>query len=119
MTKPKKWHEVYPYGTKEGDEESKVFRALSRNQKYAYRGTPAIVKATGLTRERVEEIIDKYATQFNPPLICAHPENDDHWGYWECCDYEEEDARSISKKDMDRRINKHLGGGKYLPKDHE
>ena len=109
MTKPKKWYDVYPYGTKEGDEEAKVFRALSRHHKFDFRSTGAIVSATGLSRDRVEEIIDKYAN-YNPPLIYPHPTNDDHWGYWERCEDEvlKDDKRSISKKDKDGRIDKHL-----------
>src|SRR4051812_41027425 len=69
MVKPKKWHEIYPYGTKTGDDEAKVFRALSRHAKFDWRSTGAIVKATGLTREKVEEIIDKYVNKVKPPLI--------------------------------------------------
>ena len=109
MNIPKKWHEVYPYGTKEGDEEAKVFRALSRDSKYEYRAIPAIVKSTGLSRERVEEVIDKYATQYDPPLIHAHPSQEDHWGYWErCVDDLKKDDKSITNQDKDNRINKHL-----------
>lgn len=107
---PKKWHEVYPYGTKEGDEEAKVFRALSRHQKYDYRSTGAIQQATGLSQQRIEEIIDKYMNHFNPPLIVAHPTNEDHWAYWERCpDQLKKDRRNISQKEQDRRVDKHLG----------
>lgn len=107
--KPKKWTEVYPYGTKEGDQEAKFFRAIARNQKYDYRSVSALIKETGLTRERVEEIIDKYS-KFNPPLLYPHPSNEDHWGYWERCpDQLHSDKRNISQKDQDNRVNKHLG----------
>ena len=111
MDKPKKWTEVYPYGTKEGDEESKVFRALARHSKFDFRSTGAIVKATGLSRERVEEIIDKYVNKIKPPLIYSHPTNEDHWGYWERCpEVLNEDKRSVSKKDKDKRVEKHISG---------
>lgn len=111
MTQPKKWHEVYPYGTKEGDEEAKVFRSLSRHSKYDWRSTGAIVKDTGLTRERVEEIIDKYVNKVRPALIYAHPSNEDHWGYWERVpDVLKKDNRNISAKDKDSRVDKHLTG---------
>lgn len=107
--KPKKWTEVYPYGTKEGDEEGKFFRALARHAKYEYRSVGALVKDTGLTRERVEEIIDKYANRVQPPLVYAHPSNEDHWGYWERCpDRLQSDKRNISQKDQDNRVKKHL-----------
>ena len=111
MDKPKKWTEVYPYGTKQGDEEAKVFRALARHQKFDYRRTGAIVKDTGLSRERVEEIIDKYVNKVNPPLIYPHLTNEDHWGYWERCpDVLKKDKRNTSDKDKDNRIDKHISG---------
>lgn len=126
MSKPKKWTEVYPYGTKEGDEEAKFFRALARHPKYDYRSTGAIIKATNLPRNRVEEIIDKYVNKVTPPLLFAHPSNDDHWGYWERCeDRLDGDKRDISKKDKDNRIDKHLGsspsvvGGTNLAADND
>lgn len=111
MTKPKKWSEVYPYGTKEGDEEAKFFRALARHQKYDYRSIPQLIKVTGLSRERIEEIIDKYTNRYNPPLVYAHPQNEDHWAYWERCqDQLKSDNRNISQKDQDKRVDKHLTG---------
>lgn len=107
---PKKWTEVYPYGTKEGDEEAKFFRCLARHPKYDYRSISQMVKDTGLTRERIEEIIDKYANKFTPPLVYPHPSNEDHWGYWERCkDQLKTDKRNISDKDQDNRVKKHLG----------
>lgn len=112
MMKPKKWTEVYPYGTKEGDEEAKFFRALARHSKYDYRSTSALIKATGLDRERIEEIIDKYTSRFDPALIYPHPSNEDHWGYWERCqDQLRSDNRNISQRDQDDRVDKHLRGG--------
>lgn len=115
MEQPKKWYDVYPYGTKEGDEEAKVFRCLSRHAKYDWRSTGAIVKATGLTRERVEEIIDKYVNKVKPPLIYSHPTNEDHWGYWERVpEVLKKDDRNISTKDKDGRIGKHLSGADFI-----
>lgn len=111
MIKPKKWTDIYPYGTKEGDEEAKVFRALARHAKFDYRSTGAIVKATGLTRERVEEIIDKYHNKIQPPLIYPHNTNEDHWGYWERVpEVLKTDKRSISDKDKDNRIDRQISG---------
>ena len=48
---PKKWTEIYPYGTKEGDEESKFFRALARHNKFDYRSTIAI--STAVTESEI------------------------------------------------------------------
>lgn len=109
MDKPKKWTEVYPNGTKEGDEEAKFFKALARHPKYDWRSTGAIVKASGLPQDRVEEIIDKYVNM-TPPLVFPHPKNDAHWGYWERVpDMLKDDNRDLSTKDKDNRIGKHLG----------
>ena len=58
--KPKKWTDVYPVGTKEGDEEARFFRSLARHPKYDWRSTAAISKESGLSPKRVEEIIAKY-----------------------------------------------------------
>lgn len=112
MSKPKKWTEVYPQGTKEGDEEAKFFKALARNPKWDWRSTSAIVKGSGLNRDRVEEIIDKY-TRCNPPLIYPHPSNEDHWGYWERDEVAKTiptDDGSISKVDKSNRIDDYLDG---------
>lgn len=109
MQKPKKWTQVYPYGTAEGSDESKFFQCLARNPKYEYQSTKMIVTETGLSEERVEEIIDKYATKFDPPLVYPHPTQDNHWGYWERCeDRLDDDKRSISSKEKDNRIDRHL-----------
>jgi hypothetical protein len=111
MDKPKKWFDVYPYGSKQGDEEAKVFRALSRHAKFDWRSTGAIVKATGLSRERVEEIIDKYVNKVKPALIYAHPSNEDHWGYWERVpEVLKKDDRDVAKKDKDARVDKQIAG---------
>lgn len=115
MTNPKKWTEVYPYGTKEGDEEAKFFKALARHSKYDYRSTSALIKATGLDRSRIEEIIDKYTNRFDPQLVYPHPSNEDHWGYWERCqDQLKSDNRNLSQKDQDGRVAKHLQGSNSM-----
>lgn len=106
MAKPKKWTEVYPQGTVEGDDEAKFFRSLARNPKFAYRSTPQIMSDTGLTRQRVEEIIDKYATM-KPPLIVPHSSNADHWGYWERCEEgDDECEKSLCQTDQENRIDR-------------
>lgn len=108
MSKPRKWPEVYPHGTPEGDEEARFFRALARGET-DYVSTSAIMLTSGLSRERVEEIIDKYIGM-NPPLIYAHKTNEEHWAYWERIPDEiRRDGRSLSEKDKDIRINKLLG----------
>ena len=109
MEEPKKWTEVYPYGTKEGDDECKFFRFLSRNAKRDFHSSEAIVEGTHLSRKRVEEIIDKYA-KYSPPLIFAHSSQENHWAYWENVidSMVLPDDRSIAQKDRDRRIGNRL-----------
>jgi saccharopine dehydrogenase-like NADP-dependent oxidoreductase len=104
---PKKWTDVYNQGTKEGDEEQKFFICLARHPKYTFRSASAIAKETGLPRKRVDELVQKYLKM---GLIYPHPSNEDTWGYWERNpELANEDNRSITKKDQDKRIEKHLG----------
>ncbi len=108
--KPKKWTEVYPYGTNEGAEEAKVFRALARHPKWSWRSVASIMSETGLTRQRVEEIINKYAKKCNPPLIYGKSASDGtNWAYWERVpEVLEKDERKISTKDKDNRIDSQM-----------
>ena len=103
---PSKWAQIYPVGTQEGDEEARFFRALARHPKYDWRSTSAIGKEAKLTKERVEEILNKY---YKKGMIFQNPANEDQWGYWErvpqmvpCC------QKSLAKKDQDDRIDKAL-----------
>jgi len=103
--KLKKWTEAYPHGTKEGDEELAFFISLARNHKYVWRSTVGIAQDTGLTKERVEEIIDKY---LKLGMIFQHPKNDDNWGYWERVppDMLPKQYQSLVAKDQKQRKNK-------------
>ena len=101
---PPKWYEVYPQGTKEGDEEFKFFVSLARNPKYHWRSTSALAKEAGLTQERVEEIINKY---FKKGMVFQNPKNEDQWSYWENTpDMLPKDTTTIVKRDQDDRIKK-------------
>lgn len=102
--KPKKWTDVYPHGTKEGDEELKFFIALARNPKYQWRSTSAVAKEAGITKERTEEIINKY---YKKGMVFQNPKNEDQWGYWERVpEMLPKMQKSISQKDQDDRIGK-------------
>lgn len=104
--KPKKWTEVYPVGTKEGDEEARFFKVLARNPKYEWRSTAALSKEGNITKKRVEEIISKY---YKLGLVFQNPKNEDHWGYWERVPHLlPENKKSISKNDKDERIERAL-----------
>ncbi len=110
MAKPKKWTDVYPQGTKDGDEEAAFFKTLGRDPNWDWRSTKAIVKGSKLPQERVEELIEKY-TNTTPPLVYPHPKNEDQWGYWERVpDQVPEDDEGLSKADKKNRIGNHLDG---------
>lgn len=103
--KIKKWTDIYSLGTKEGDEELAFFISLARSSKYVWRSTSGIANDTGLTKERVEEIIDKYLKM---NMVYQHPKNDDNWGYWERIpvDMLPKDYQSLVSKDQKNRMKK-------------
>jgi hypothetical protein len=104
MKKPHKWTNVYPQGTKEGNEEHSFFIVLARNPKWVWRSTASIAKESGLTKERTEQIINKY---YNKGMIFQNPSNEDQWGYWERCpEMLPKDDSSITKKEQKDRIDK-------------
>jgi hypothetical protein len=78
--RPPKWVDIYPQGSKEGDEEQGVFICLARNAKWSFRSVAQISKETGLTKERVEEILQKY---WRKGMVFQNPNNEDQWAYWE------------------------------------
>jgi len=82
MKKLVEWHEIYPQGTQEGDEEAAVFIALTRNKKWRnWRSVTAISKETKLEPEIVERVIYKY---YKIGLIIQNPKNAEFWGYIYC-----------------------------------
>jgi hypothetical protein len=102
--KPKKWTDVYPQGTKEGDEEQKFFIALARQPEFKWRSVAALAKEANLTKERVEEIIQKY---YKKNMVFSNPKTEDHWGYWERVpEMLNEDHSSIAQSDQKKRIDK-------------
>jgi hypothetical protein len=106
MTKPPKWHSVYPHGTKEGDDEMLFFYALARS-KWEWVSTAHLVKESGLTRQKVEKIIDKYLSH-KPPLIFASTSKEDSWAYWERVPDMLKPVSSIGDLDQGNRIKKQL-----------
>ena len=104
MKKPEKWTDVYPQGTKAGEEEYRFFKSLARNSKYEWRSTSGIAKEADLTKGRVEEIIKKYLKK---GMVFQNAKNEDLWAYWERVkDLLPKDDKSISKTDQDKRIDK-------------
>lgn len=106
---PRKWTDVYPQGTKEGDEEQKFFIAIGRNPKYKWRSVTAIAKETGLSKERVEEIIAKY---YKAKMILQSSKNDNNWGYWERVGAGKDDDSTIAQKDQKSRIKRAMDNPK-------
>ena len=107
IRKRKKWWQLYPQGTAEGDQEQKFFKVIARNPKYKFRSVAQISKETGLSKERVEEIIEKYA---KISIVIQNPKNAEQWGYWERVpkEYLEEEIMSISGKDKKKRVDQEL-----------
>jgi hypothetical protein len=102
--KPPFWTNIYPIGTPEGDEECRLFIALARNPKYEWRSTAALVKESGLSKKRVEEILSKYHKKH---MVFQSPKNADHWGYWERVpEMLPDKEESLAKKDQNIRIDK-------------
>jgi hypothetical protein len=103
VMKPPKWVNVYPHGTKVGDEEQKFFIALGRHPKFAWRSVSAISKETGLSKERVEQIIEKYLKR---GMLFQSPKNEEQWGYWERVpEMLDKDKSSIAIEDQKDRID--------------
>lgn len=103
MKKPKKWIEVY-----KGDEEARFFKSLARHPKYDWRSVAAVSKESGLSKERVEEMILKY---FGMNMVFQNPKNEDHWGYWERVPHMVPEERgSISDEDKKERIRRKIRG---------
>lgn len=104
MKKLAKWSEVYPHGTKAGDEEQAFWIALARNPKWAWRSTSSIAKESGLSKERVEELLEKY---YNKGMVFQNPQNEDHWGYWERVpEHLPKENHSATDRDHEDRLKK-------------
>lgn len=98
---PPKWYDIYAQGTPHGNEEQKFFIAIARHPKYAWRSIASIAKETGLSKERIEEIIQKY---YSEGMLFSH-ENGDKWAYWERVPELLEEPVSITKQDQEERMS--------------
>lgn len=101
---PPNWYDVYPQGSKAGDEEQGIFICLSRNPKWVFRSVAQIAKEANVTKERAEEILVKY---WKKNMVFQNPSNEDQWAYWERVpDMLPEEEDSITDEDHQNRINK-------------
>lgn len=99
---PPKWINVYPQGTKAGDEEQAFFLSLARDPKYKWRSTASLAKETNLSPQRIDEIINKYHKK---NMVFQNPANVDQWGYWERVpELVPEVKKTITQADHDKRI---------------
>jgi hypothetical protein len=104
MKKLPKWSDIYPQGCKAGDEEQEFWIAIARHPKWQWRSIAAIAKESGLSKERVEELINKY---WKKGMIFQNPQNDDQWAYWERVpNMVPSDSKSIISEDHQKRIDK-------------
>lgn len=102
MNNPPHWYNVYPQGTREGDEEQKFFTSLARNNKWNWRSVASLAKETGLTKERVEQILYKY---YKKGLVFQNPKNDEQWGYWDNVpEMLTKQTKSINQEDLSNRL---------------
>jgi hypothetical protein len=98
----KSWWEVYPHGTKEGDEESRFFCALARHPDFKYRSVEKLSEEAGLSKSRCEDIISKY----HPAgMILQNPKDPDQWGYWERVGAKKSE-KDLLEEDMENRLKK-------------
>lgn len=104
--KLKKWYEIYPQGTKEGDEEQVFFSILARNKKWRWRSTAALSRESGLSKERIDELLAKY---FKMGMVFQNPANAEEWAYWERVpEMLDADDGTITEKDHKQRIDSQL-----------
>jgi hypothetical protein len=103
---PPKWTQVYPQGTKQGDEEQDVFICLARHPKWVWRSLAQIAKEAKISKERAEEILYKY---WKKNMVFQNPANEDQWGYWERVpEMLPKEEESITARDHNNRIGKCL-----------
>lgn len=101
----KKWWEVYS-----GDEEKKFFvgkdghSGLVRNDDFHWRSTDALARESGLSKTKIEQIIDKY---HKAGIVLQHEKDPEKWGYWENIKSKSINPKgSIVEEDQKDRIDK-------------
>jgi hypothetical protein len=77
---------------------------LARHTKWTYRSVAQISKESNLTKERVEEILQKY---WRRGMVFQNPSNEDQWAYWERVpDMVPAKQRSVTEEDQQNRIER-------------
>lgn len=101
----KKWYNIYPKGTPEGEIEEKIFKALTRSKKWKFRSISGMSKELKIKEEIIEEIVLKYSEL---GIMVQNPQNDLQWGYWEICGIEKKKSCSVQEYDYRIRLKKIL-----------
>lgn len=117
---PEKWHKVY-----RTDEEKCVFVGKDGNsgliratdkitgKRFEWRSTDALARESGLSKKRVEEILEYYC---NKKVVRQHSKDPEKWGYWEVVGEEKNDPDVVAE-DHAKRMDKAVGGtGKGIAK---
>ncbi len=104
----KKWWAVYA-----NDDEKKFFvgkdgnSGLCRNDKFEWRSTEALSRESGLSKSKIEAIIDKY---HKAGIVVQHTKDPEKWGYWEKCASQMAAApKDVTKDDQQDRVDKAKG----------
>lgn len=112
MTTPKKWHESYRNDAEKcvfvgKDGCSGLIRAKDKTtgKPYEWRTTDSLARESGLSKKRVEEILEYWT---NKKVVRQHSKDPEKWGYWEIVGEEKSDPDVVAK-DHENRIDKFLG----------
>jgi hypothetical protein len=105
---PKKWWECY-----NGDEEKRFFvgkdgsSGLCRKADFDWRSTEALSRESGLSKARVEQIIDKY---HKAGIVVQHAKDPEKWAYWEKVNNSTAQSKAGTvEEDQKNRIDKAKG----------
>lgn len=104
----KKWWAVYA-----NDEEKRFFvgkdgnSGLCRNTEFDWRSTEALARESGLSKAKIEIIIDKY---HKAGIVVQHAKDPEKWGYWEkCSSTVTSSTKDVTKDDQQARVDKAKG----------
>jgi len=110
---PDKWHKIYRTDEEKcvfvgKDGQSGLIRAVDKTtgKRFEWRSTDALARESGLSKKRVEEILEYYC---NKKIVRQHSKDPEKWGYWEVVGPEKEDPDVVAK-DHESRIEKATGG---------
>ena len=102
----KKWWQVYG-----NDDEKRFFvgkdgkSGLIRNGEFDWRSTDSLARESGLTKARIEQIIDKY---HKAGIVIQHQKDPEKWGYWEkvAPQLAKAASKGVADADKDKRVDK-------------